>query len=117
MVPAAPEPAVIERLNKEIVAILAMPETADRFASLGIEAWRSTPQQMQSIIQTDIQKWGKVIREAHIEAERDLARKSLLDLMVNERLACATVFGHIAAFLPSVQPRCRVGLGSFPCPP
>jgi tripartite-type tricarboxylate transporter receptor subunit TctC len=69
MVPAATPQPVIERLNKEMGAILALPETADRFGKLGIQPWPSTPQQMQTIIEADIQKWGKVIRDARIEAQ------------------------------------------------
>jgi tripartite-type tricarboxylate transporter receptor subunit TctC len=68
-VPAGTPPAVIERLNREINAILALPETAERFGTLGIQAWPSTPQQMQALIQADTAKWGKVIREARIEAQ------------------------------------------------
>ncbi len=69
MVPAGTPAAIVERLNREIAAILALPETAERFASLGIEAWPTTPQQMQAVIQADTVKWGKVIREARIEAQ------------------------------------------------
>ena len=69
LVPAGTPPAIIERLNKEITAILALPETVERFAALGIEPWTSTPQQMQDTITADIEKWGKVIREAGIQAQ------------------------------------------------
>jgi tripartite-type tricarboxylate transporter receptor subunit TctC len=69
MVPAGTPPAVITRLNREINAILALPETAERFAGLGIQPWTSTPEQMQAQISGDIVKWGKVIREARIEAQ------------------------------------------------
>ena len=69
LMPAGTPPAVIERLNREINAILALPETAERFTSLGIQPWTSTPEQMQAQITADIAKWGKVIRDARIEAQ------------------------------------------------
>jgi tripartite-type tricarboxylate transporter receptor subunit TctC len=69
MAPAGTPPAIITRLNQEILAVLALPETAERFASLGIEAWPSSPKQMESTITADIGKWGKVIRDAGIEPQ------------------------------------------------
>lgn len=68
MVPAGTPAAVVERLNKDMAAILALPETAERFSTLGIEAWHSSPQKMQDTIAADSVKWGKVIQAARIEA-------------------------------------------------
>ncbi|GAA0518784.1 MULTISPECIES: tripartite tricarboxylate transporter substrate binding protein [Pigmentiphaga] len=65
--PAGTPPAVIERLNKEIAAVLALPETAGRFDALGIQAWPTTPAEMGRIIAADIDKWGGVIRRAGID--------------------------------------------------
>jgi len=69
MAPAGTPPAIITRLNAEIAAVLALPETAERFAGLGIEAWPSSPKQMETVIAADIVKWGRVIREARIEPQ------------------------------------------------
>jgi len=69
MVPAGTPSPVVERLNRGIAAILAMAETTERFASLGIEPWPSSPQQMGAVIEQDTAKWGKVIRNARIEAQ------------------------------------------------
>lgn len=67
--PAQTPAPIIERINREVAAVLAMPETAERFASLGIEAWASSAKNMESVIAADIIKWGKVIRSANIEAQ------------------------------------------------
>jgi tripartite-type tricarboxylate transporter receptor subunit TctC len=67
-VPAGTPRQIIERLNKEITAVLALPETAGRFETLGIQVWPSTSSEMESIIGADIDKWGRVIRNAGIEA-------------------------------------------------
>lgn len=67
MVPAGTPAAIVDRLNKEVAAILALPETTERFASLGIEAWHTSPQKMQETIAADSAKWGKVIQAARIE--------------------------------------------------
>ena len=67
--PAQTPAPIIERINREVAAVLAMPETAERFASLGIEAWASSAKNMESVIAADIIRWGKVIRSANIEAQ------------------------------------------------
>jgi len=69
MVPAGTPEAVVGRLNREVAAVLALPETAERFAGLGIEAWPSSPAGMGKVIAADTAKWGKVIRDASIEAQ------------------------------------------------
>ena len=67
--PAQTPAPIIERINREVAAVLALPETAERFASLGIEAWASSAKNMESVIAADIIKWGKVIRSANIEPQ------------------------------------------------
>jgi len=67
-VPAGTPPQIIDRLNREITAVLALPETAKRFETLGLQTWPSTPSEMESIIAADIAKWGRVIRNAGIKA-------------------------------------------------
>jgi tripartite-type tricarboxylate transporter receptor subunit TctC len=67
-VPAGTPRQIIDRLNREITAVLALPETAGRFETLGIQVWPSTAREMESIIGADIDKWGRVIRNAGIEA-------------------------------------------------
>jgi tripartite-type tricarboxylate transporter receptor subunit TctC len=60
---------VIERLNKEINAALADPQTKVRIADLGVTPLPMTPAAFSRLIADDAQKWGKVIRAADIEAE------------------------------------------------
>jgi tripartite-type tricarboxylate transporter receptor subunit TctC len=60
---------VIERLNKEINAMLADPQTRARIADLGVTPLPMTPAAFGRLIADDAQKWGKVIRAAHIKAD------------------------------------------------
>ncbi|MES2185102.1 MAG: tripartite tricarboxylate transporter substrate binding protein [Pseudomonadota bacterium] len=69
MAPAGVPAAIVDKLNKAIAGILAAPDTTERFSALGIVAWQSTPQQMQDTVAADIAKWGKVIKDARIEAQ------------------------------------------------
>jgi tripartite-type tricarboxylate transporter receptor subunit TctC len=69
MMPAGSPAGLAERIARDIAGVLALPETAERFATLGIEAWPSSPKEMESVIAADIIKWGNVIRGAKIEPQ------------------------------------------------
>jgi tripartite-type tricarboxylate transporter receptor subunit TctC len=69
MVPAATPSAVVARLHGDIVAVLRMPDVAERLSSQGAEAIGSTPQEFASYIKTETAKWAKVIRESGAKAE------------------------------------------------
>ena len=65
--PAGTPPAVVEFLNKEIVAIGNMPDVKAKIKELGGEARPSTPQEIGDRLKADIAKWAKVIDDAGIE--------------------------------------------------
>jgi tripartite-type tricarboxylate transporter receptor subunit TctC len=69
LVPGATPQAVIDRLNRAIVAIVAMPEVRERLAALGFEPIASTPGEFADRIKWEIDKWAKVIRAADIKAQ------------------------------------------------
>ena len=61
--------AVVERLHREIVRALALPDVRERLAGLGFEPCSNTPEQFAAQVKADIERWGRVIREAGIKAE------------------------------------------------
>ena len=67
--PARTPPAVVTRLNAEIVKILALPEVRNLFASQGIETLGGTPEHFASYIRDEIAKWAKVIRLSGARAD------------------------------------------------
>jgi tripartite-type tricarboxylate transporter receptor subunit TctC len=67
--PAGTPPEVIARLNKEIVAIVALPEMRQRMAELGGEARGSTPEALARHLKNDIAKWRMVVEQAGIERQ------------------------------------------------
>lgn len=67
--PARTPPAVVARLNAEIVKVLALPEVRNLFASQGIETLGGTPEQFAEYIREEIAKWAKVIRLSGARAE------------------------------------------------
>jgi tripartite-type tricarboxylate transporter receptor subunit TctC len=64
--PAGTPPAIIDKLNGALREVLADPDLKKRALDLGIEAKGSTPAELDALMRSDIQKWGKVIEDAHI---------------------------------------------------
>jgi tripartite-type tricarboxylate transporter receptor subunit TctC len=69
LLPGTTPPDIVERLHREIVAIVAMPEVRERLAALGFTSIGSTPKEFAVRIQWEIEKWAKVIRAADIKAQ------------------------------------------------
>ena len=61
-----PKP-IVDRLNKEFVAVIGKPAIQDRMRELGAEPVGSTPEAFGKLVSAEIEKWGKVIREANIQ--------------------------------------------------
>ena len=61
--------AVVERLKGEIHKALADPEVKERLASLGAVVSPTTPQQLGTLVRTEHERYGKLVREAKIKAD------------------------------------------------
>ena len=69
LVPAGTPRGVIDRLHREIVRIVALPDVRERLSALGFEPIASTPEEFADRIRWEIDKWAKVIRAANIKAQ------------------------------------------------
>jgi len=69
LVPGGTPPEIVERLHREIVEIVAMPDVRERLAALGFTPIASTPAEFAARIRWEIEKWAKVIRAAGIKAQ------------------------------------------------
>ena len=69
VLPAGAQSAIIARLNREIVAILHMPEVVERLSNQGAEPVGSTPEEFAAYIKSETVKWAKVVRESGAKAE------------------------------------------------
>jgi tripartite-type tricarboxylate transporter receptor subunit TctC len=67
--PAGTPPAIIERLNREMVALGKNPEHREQLARQGQEAVYSTPEELARYVKSESDKWARVIKTAHIEAD------------------------------------------------
>ena len=64
LAPASTPPAVVQRLNAEITAVLRSTDVRERFAAAGLEPLPSTPEEMAALMKSEAQKWSRVIRES-----------------------------------------------------
>lgn len=69
LAPAGTPRPVIDRLNKELNALLASPEVVERLAKLGIVATPGTPEQFGEQMKADLAKYGPVVKAAGIKTE------------------------------------------------
>ena len=67
--PAKTPKAVVERLNKELNAVLADPAVQKRIADQGAEVETSTPEQLKTLVQREVARWKGVVAAAKIKAE------------------------------------------------
>jgi tripartite-type tricarboxylate transporter receptor subunit TctC len=67
MAPAGTPPDIIEKLHRESVRILTLPDVRKRFEDLGIEVIGNTPAEFAAVIQSETPQWAKVIRDAGVK--------------------------------------------------
>ena len=69
LAPAGTPNEIIGAVQREIAAIIALPEVKERLPTLGFEAVASTPEEFAIRIKVETEMWGKVIRAANIKPE------------------------------------------------
>jgi tripartite-type tricarboxylate transporter receptor subunit TctC len=67
MAPAGTPWDVIDKLHRESVRILALPDVRKRFEELGVEVIGNTPAEFAGVIANETPHWAKVIRDAGIK--------------------------------------------------
>ena len=69
MAPGKTPPAIISRLNTEIMQIIALPEVKEKLLSHGAQVLGSTPEQYASYLDAEIKRWDKVVKESNTKPE------------------------------------------------
>jgi tripartite-type tricarboxylate transporter receptor subunit TctC len=68
-VPAGTPRPVIDRLQQEIARIMATKEMRDDAATMGSQVGGDRPEEFAAYVRSEIQKWGKVIKDANIRIQ------------------------------------------------
>jgi tripartite-type tricarboxylate transporter receptor subunit TctC len=69
MAPAGTPRTVIDRLNLEVTRILGTAEVREKFTTLGADPIPGTPEQFATVIRTDAEKSGRIIKAAGVRAD------------------------------------------------
>ncbi|OZI49084.1 Bug family tripartite tricarboxylate transporter substrate binding protein [Bordetella genomosp. 5] len=69
LAPAGTPKEIVAKLNTAINAALKQPDVRAKLEAAGIEVQGGTPDDYKALIASDLQKWGKVVKEAGITAD------------------------------------------------
>jgi tripartite-type tricarboxylate transporter receptor subunit TctC len=64
--PAKTDPAIVERLNREINKILATPQAREFILKMGAAPMPMTPGELRGFVSSEIVRWGKLVEMAGI---------------------------------------------------
>ena len=78
MVPTGTPPAVVERLNAEIVKALKSPDVRERLALQGAEPLGSTPQEYGAYVKKELARWAGVVKATERDARLKEKRMKFL---------------------------------------
>jgi tripartite-type tricarboxylate transporter receptor subunit TctC len=62
--PAATPPAVVQRLSREIAAIVRLPEVREQFAALGADPVGNTPEEFAAFAKAELGKWAGIVKRS-----------------------------------------------------
>jgi len=69
LAPAGTPSAIVDRLQREIRAVVFQPEVKERLAGLGIVASGNTPAEFRGQIEADLRKYADVVKAANIRID------------------------------------------------
>jgi tripartite-type tricarboxylate transporter receptor subunit TctC len=69
LAPAGTPASIVNRLNSDIAKIMSSPETQKAMYEAGVEVSLSTPAALSQLMVSELDKWGKVAKEAGITLE------------------------------------------------
>jgi len=67
--PAGTPAAVVEKINRDVNAILGQADVKERLTSMGMETRSGPPAELGTLLREEIKKWQDVARVANIKAE------------------------------------------------
>jgi tripartite-type tricarboxylate transporter receptor subunit TctC len=69
LAPAGTPPAVIERLNKELIAVLALPEVKERLGKIGADPAPTSPAEFDALVVRELAENSELVKAAGIKAQ------------------------------------------------
>jgi len=69
LAPARTPPAIVDKLNAEMVKIFKRPDVQTRLSEMGAEFAGSSPKELAAQIASDVRTWAAVVKEAGVRAD------------------------------------------------
>jgi tripartite-type tricarboxylate transporter receptor subunit TctC len=69
LAPAKTPRPIVDRLQREIAAVLKEPDVRERYAVLGNEPVGNTPDEYAAQIKADLAQWGEIVKKAGVRIE------------------------------------------------
>ena len=69
MVPSATPKDVVKRIYEEVAGALKQPDMVQKVREQGFEVVASAPDEAQAFITKEVERWGKVVREANVKPD------------------------------------------------
>jgi tripartite-type tricarboxylate transporter receptor subunit TctC len=66
--PAGTPDAIVNKLNSELLTIMALPGVLEKLQGQGMEVLGGTPAQFADVIRSETERWGKIVRAAGAKA-------------------------------------------------
>jgi len=67
--PAGTPPAIVRKLNTELIRAAQSPDVVEKVAAQAVEMTTITPEDFAKLLASDIERLGKLIRDAGIKAQ------------------------------------------------
>ena len=67
---AGTPPEIVNRLNAEVVKILAMPDVKEKLQGLGADPYGSTVEGMRLFVRDDRERWAKLVKDQNIRIDQ-----------------------------------------------
>jgi tripartite-type tricarboxylate transporter receptor subunit TctC len=69
LAPAGTPKEVVDTLHREIVKLVALPEIREKLIAVGFIPIANSPAEFGARIKVEMEKWGKVVRNAKLRIE------------------------------------------------
>jgi tripartite-type tricarboxylate transporter receptor subunit TctC len=69
MAPGGAPAALVQKISADVARVVAMPDVRNRILAQASEPISMTPKEYAEFIQSEIQKWNTVIKQANIQSE------------------------------------------------
>lgn len=69
MAPAGTPRPIVDKLHAQVVKAVSAPDVRERFAALAVEPRTNSPEQFRALLESDLARWAKVVKDAGIKPE------------------------------------------------